>query len=96
AISVQSYEPHAFRREDLETLMMIATQAGVALENARLFREVEAGRRYLREVLDSVDYTVVVTDVNGRVRLANRATEDLFGIREGDGSPKPVGNHRED
>ncbi len=90
AISVQSYEPHAFRQEDLETLIMMAHQAGVALENARLFREVESGQRYLREVLDSVDYAVVVTDVNGRVQLANRATEDLFGIREGDMMNRPL------
>lgn len=90
AISVQSYEPHAFRQEDLETLIMMAHQAGVALENARLFREVEAGRRYLREVLDSVDYAVVVTDVKGQVRLANRAMEDIFGIREADMMNRPL------
>ncbi|MCX7855147.1 MAG: ATP-binding protein [Anaerolineae bacterium] len=91
AISVQSYEPHAFRREDLETLNMIATQAGVALENARLFREGESSQRYLRAVLDSVDYAVVVTDLNGRVRLANRATENVFGIRESDIINGPLG-----
>ncbi len=82
AISVQSYEPHAFRREDLETLMMLANQAGIALENARLFREVESGQRHLRAILDSVDYAVIVTDLNGRIRLVNRTTENLFGIRE--------------
>jgi len=82
AISVQSYEPHAFRREDLETLMLLANQAGVALENARLFQEVEAGQQYLRAVLDSVDYAVVVTDLNGRIRLANRTTENVFGVQE--------------
>ncbi len=82
AISVQSYEPRAFRREDLETLMLLANQAGVALENARLFQEVEAGQQYLRAVLDSVDYAVVMTDLNGRIRLANRATENIFGVQE--------------
>jgi len=82
AISVQSYEPYAFRQEDLETLMILANQAGVALENARLFREVESGQRYLRAVLDSMDYAVVVTDLNGRVRLANRTMENFFGVRE--------------
>lgn len=91
AISVQSYEPHAFRQEDLETLLMIATQAGVALENARLFRELEASQQYLRAILDSVDYAVVVTDLSGRVRLANRATENVFGIREPDMINHPLG-----
>ncbi|MGB9870242.1 MAG: ATP-binding protein [Anaerolineae bacterium] len=91
AISVQSYKPHAFRQKDLETLMMIATQAGVALENTRLFREVEANQQYLRAILDSVDYAVMVTDLNGRVRLANRATEHIFGIRESDIINYPLG-----
>ncbi len=91
AISVQSYKPHAFRPEDLEILMMMATQAGVALENARLFQEVEASQQYLRAVLDSVDYAVVVTDLNGRVRLANRATESVFGIQESDMINNPLG-----
>lgn len=91
AISVQSYQPHAFRQEDLETLMMMATQAGVALENARLFREVEASQQHLRAILDSVDYAVVVTDLNGRVRLANRATEIVFGIREPEMINRPLG-----
>ena len=88
AISVQSYEPRAFRREDLETLMLLANQAGVALENARLFHQVESGQRYLRAVLDSVDYAVVVTDLNGRIRLVNRTTENVFGVRESE-----IANH---
>lgn len=91
AISVQSYKPHAFRQEDLEILMMMATQAGVALENARLFREVEASQQYLRAILDSVNYAVVVTDLNGQVRLANRATENIFGIQEPNIINRPLG-----
>ncbi|MBC7227482.1 MAG: GAF domain-containing protein [Thermoflexales bacterium] len=90
AISVQSYEPRAFRREDLETLLMVATQAGVALENAHLFQEVEASQQYLRAVLDSVDYAVMVTDLSGRVQLANRATENVFGIQEQDIIHRPL------
>ncbi len=82
AISVQSYEPRAFRPEDVETLSMIANQAGIALENARLFQEVEASQQYLRAILDSVDYAVVVTDLEGRIRLANRTMENLLGFRE--------------
>lgn len=70
--------------------MMIATQAGVALENAHLFREVEASQQYLRAILDSVDYAVVVTDLNGQVRLANQATERIFGIRERDIIHQPL------
>lgn len=90
AISVQSYEPRAFRSEDAETLMTLANQAGIALENARLFQEVESSQRYLRTVLDSVDYAVVVTDLEGRIRLANRAMEDLFGFHEREVINRPL------
>lgn len=82
AIATQSYRPHAFTQDDLETLMTLASQAAVALENAHLFREVDESQRYLRAVLDSVDYGLVVTDLRGRVRLANRAMTTLCGVSE--------------
>ncbi len=52
---------------------------------------MEASQQYLRAILDSVDYAVVVTDLNGRVRLANRSTENVFGIREPDIINYPLG-----
>ncbi|MCS7281773.1 MAG: GAF domain-containing sensor histidine kinase [Anaerolineae bacterium] len=81
AISVQSYEPHAYKQEDLETLMVIARQAGIALENARLFREVEQGREYLQTILDSVDYAILMVDPTGRIQSVNRAVREIFGVR---------------
>lgn len=90
AISVQSYEPRTFKPEDVETLMALARQAGIALENARLFQEVDASQRYLRAILDSVDYAVLVTDLDGRVRLVNRAVENVFGLRGSDALNRPL------
>jgi len=66
AICAQSYTPFAFTREDQELLTTLANQAAVALENARLFQEVERSREYLRAVLDSVDHAIVVTSLDGR------------------------------
>lgn len=40
-LSVQSYQPNAYQEEDKETLEMLATQATVALENTRLFNEIQ-------------------------------------------------------
>jgi len=90
AICVQSYVPNAFTREDAETLMTLASQAAVAMENARLFREVEQSQRYLRTILDSVNYAIVVTDHDGRVRLANRAMEMLLGVSEEEAVGQPL------
>ncbi|MFQ5617073.1 MAG: GAF domain-containing protein, partial [Anaerolineales bacterium] len=46
-MNVQSYAPNAFRGVDLAILTTIASQATVALENARLFAETQ---RYAREL----------------------------------------------
>jgi PAS domain S-box-containing protein len=39
AMSVQSYEPYAYDTEDRLLLELLATQAAIAIENARLFKE---------------------------------------------------------
>jgi len=90
AICAQSYTPFAFTREDQELLTTLANQAAVALENARLFQEVERSREYLRAVLDSVDHAIVVTSLDGRVRLVNRAVEVFFGVPEQEAIGRPL------
>ncbi|MBN1955215.1 MAG: GAF domain-containing protein [Anaerolineae bacterium] len=90
AIAAQSYQPDAFGQQDVGTLMTLANQAAVALENARLFREVAQGRRNLRAVLDSVEHAVVVTDLDGRVLMANLAAAKLFGVSEEQVAGRPL------
>jgi len=68
----------------------LANQAAVALENARLFRQVEEGQRYLRAVLDSVNHAIVVTDLESVVRFTNEAVEMLFGVPEGQAIGRPL------
>lgn len=90
AIAAQSYRRGAFTQEDLETLTTLANQAAVALENAALFQEIEQSRQDLRAVLDGVNHAMVVTDLEGRVRLANRAMEGLFGVSEAEAVGHPL------
>lgn len=40
-LSCQSYQPHAYTPEDLDTLSTLANQAAIAIENARLFEETQ-------------------------------------------------------
>jgi diguanylate cyclase (GGDEF)-like protein len=40
-ISAQSYQPHAYTKEDQEFLELLAAHAATALENTRLFAEVQ-------------------------------------------------------
>jgi len=90
AIAAQSYRPNAFTQADLETLTTLANQAAVALENATLFQEIEQSRQDLRAVLDGVNHAMVVTDLRGRVRLANLALEALFGVAEAEMVGRPL------
>ncbi|MDT8367990.1 MAG: sensor domain-containing diguanylate cyclase [Longimicrobiales bacterium] len=75
ALSVQSYEPHAFTDDDLQLLQAIADLASVAIENARHVealerRAHEAGRieEIGRALASSLDSEVVLCQVAGAVR----------------------------
>jgi signal transduction histidine kinase len=49
-ICVQSLRPHAYRENDVQLLRSIATQTGLALQNARLFEQIQASVEQLREL----------------------------------------------
>jgi len=49
-ICVQSHRPRAYRENDVQLLRSIATQAGLALENARLFEQIQASVEQLRQL----------------------------------------------
>jgi len=49
-ICVQSSRPRAYRESDVQLLRSIATQASLALENARLFEQIEASVTQLRQL----------------------------------------------
>ncbi|HKG52797.1 MAG TPA: GAF domain-containing protein [Anaerolineales bacterium] len=52
AVSVQSYKQHAFSEADLRLLQTLANSMSVALENARLFDEVQKRNREISEALE--------------------------------------------
>ena len=66
ALSVQSGRPNAYSREDLRILSIVAAQAAVAIENARLYGQSRhaAGRmQALLEVAAAVNSSLVVDRV---------------------------------
>lgn len=48
-LNVQSYEPSAFDEEHMRILTMIAAQAAIAIENARLYAEVKTKNEMLEQ-----------------------------------------------
>ncbi len=73
-LDVQSDQPYAFTQSDVLLLQSLASQAGVALENARLFAETEAEAR--RRALISAVLQVATTTLKPD-DLLRRAAESI-------------------
>jgi PAS domain S-box-containing protein len=85
-INVQSYRQHAYRDSDLRLISTIAANAGVALENARLFEEtkrlLEESRQRAAELLtvNTVSQAIVSElDLDALIELIGEQTRKLFG-----------------
>jgi PAS domain S-box-containing protein len=82
-ISVQNVEQEGlFGQEDVRLLATIAANVGVAIQNARLFAEVERQRQYLESLVAISPAAVVVIDADERVSDWNPAAAELFGYAE--------------
>ena len=79
-ISVQSIEEEGrFGEADARLLATIAANVGVAIQNARLFSEVERQRQYLNSLIAISPAAVVVMDAGERIVDWNPAAAELFG-----------------
>jgi PAS domain S-box-containing protein len=84
-ISVQSYKQNAYRDNDLRLISTIGANAGVALENARLFEEtkrlLEESQRRAAELLtvNTVSQAIVSElDLDALIELIGEQTRKLF------------------
>jgi PAS domain S-box-containing protein len=70
-----------FAKEDVDIVSLIASQAAVAIENARLFDAVATERNRSRAILDSIADGVFTTDTEQKITSVNPATERLLGYK---------------
>ena len=90
-ISVQSIEEEGrFGEADSRLLATIAANVGVAIQNARLFAEVERQREYLESLVAISPAAVVVMDTEERVTDWNPAAAELFGYSAEEAVGRPV------
>jgi diguanylate cyclase (GGDEF)-like protein/PAS domain S-box-containing protein len=66
-MSIQSYKPDAYTRQQIQIMEMIAIQAAIAIENARLYSEVQR--------LSIVDELTGVYNYRGLLELGSREVE---------------------
>lgn len=93
-----------FKPSDMELLYAFASQAAVAVENARLFestrlrlREVSEMRDQMRNIFTSVASGILTTDTDGTIIIANSRIADMLDNQELTGQPimavlPPLGN----
>jgi PAS domain S-box-containing protein len=82
SILLWSSHPHAFCPADIRLLTTITTSMSVALENARLFEEVERQKQYFEALVKNSPVAVVTIDDTGLVTSWNPAAERLFGYTQ--------------
>jgi two-component system cell cycle response regulator len=75
-LSVESKHPNAYTQDDLETLTIIAPQAAVAVENARLYARSQDSFRQMRVLLR------VAQTINQSLSLRDVLDAILLSIRE--------------
>ena len=76
---------NSFTSEDVEFMKVFNTQAGIALENARLFEKIKHEQMIQKSILRSLSDGVISTDTRGSIIAANQKAYDILGINKADG-----------
>ncbi|MDY6807184.1 MAG: GAF domain-containing protein [Cyanobacteriota bacterium] len=74
----------SFNRNDLDFMEAFNIQAGVALQNAKLFDTVKQEQQRQKDILRSLSNGVISTDRQGNVIASNERARDLLGLGETD------------
>lgn len=69
----------SFSSSDEEFMRAFNIQAGIALENAKLFENVLIEKQYQKDILQSLSDAVISTDMQGRIVTINDAALALLG-----------------
>lgn len=69
----------SFTASDEEFMRAFNIQAGIALENAKLFENLLVEKQYQKDILESLSDAVVSTDLEGKIVTINDAALSLLG-----------------
>lgn len=73
-----SGEPYTM--EDIELIATMASEAGIAIENAKLYRDIMETKDYLNSIIQNTDDAIVTLDLDGHVLSWNAGAEKIFGL----------------
>jgi adenylate cyclase len=86
-VTLVHHTPGYFTEEHIDLLTSVATQCAFALDNARLYRQVEDERSRLNAVLRGAADPILLIDPQDRLVLANRAAIERFNLDQAIGTP---------
>jgi PAS domain S-box-containing protein len=75
---------HAFTADRISVLELLASQAAISLENARLYSDLQEREARIRRLVDSNIIGIMIWDVQGRIIDANQAFLDIVGYARED------------
>jgi PAS domain S-box-containing protein len=79
---VHSDPDRRFGDDDLQLLQLFATQAAIAVENARLFTAARHREQYFEDLVKNNPVAIVTMDLDFNINACNPAFERLFGWTE--------------
>ena len=77
--TVHSNPDRRFGADDLRLLELFASQAAIAIENARLYTETQSQKQYFEDLVDNNPVAIVTLDLDFRITSCNPAFERMFG-----------------
>ncbi len=103
-LDVQSDEISAFNQQDAHIIRLMADQAAIAIENAKLFEQaareltereaaekaLAAEKEMLAVTLRSIGDAVIATDTSGEIIMINRVAEELTGWLQDEAAGKEL------
>jgi adenylate cyclase len=72
----------SFNKNDLDFMQSFNIQAGVALQNAKLFAEVKQQEQRQKDMLHALTNGVISTDKKGNIVATNPSAQKLLGVSE--------------
>jgi class 3 adenylate cyclase len=67
-----------FGQNDLELLRAFCNQAAIAIDNARLFTQINKDKQYMDNIFASIDNAVITTDALGIIKTFNKAAAEIL------------------
>jgi PAS domain S-box-containing protein len=70
-----------FTADEVELASTLASSAAVAIENARLYEEIEKTRDFLNNIIESSADSIITTSLDGKITSFSKGAEQLFGYK---------------